>query len=185
MGLALDLLVTAVSLAIFGQHIWALRGHFVSKTINRGAMGIAIMANLCALWFLVLTWVVEQPAAAQLLGLGLELVSLALFWWAVKASRAASLRYVFDEGAPGTLVSSGPYALVRHPFYTSYILYWAGWAIAAWSWLGLVPLIIVVIAYTVAARFEENLFARTGMAADYVAYRQRTGLFWPKLIGRG
>lgn len=181
MAWAMDLLVSIVSLAIFAQHVWALRGHFVSKTINRGAMAIAIMANVCALIYLVLLWTLPQPNWAQGLGLLVELGSLALFWAAVRASRQARLRYVFDEGAPATLVTTGPYAVVRHPFYTSYILYWTGWAIALWTPWALVPLVVVVVAYTVAARFEEKLFSQTGMADDYVAYRRRTGLFWPRL----
>jgi protein-S-isoprenylcysteine O-methyltransferase Ste14 len=182
MDLTMDIAVSVVSLAIFAQHVWALRGHFVSKNINRGAMGIAIMANVCALIYLVLLWTLPQPVLAQGVGIVIELGSLVLFWAAVRASRAARLRYVFDEGAPATLVTSGPYGLVRHPFYTSYILYWIGWAIALWTPWALLPLVVVVIAYTVAARFEERLFSRTEMAADYVAYRQRTGLFWPRLV---
>jgi len=177
---ALDLLVSVVGLVVFAQHVWALRGHFVSTEMNNGARGIALMAIAAALYYLGLTWALPQPPAAQLVGAVIALSSLALFWAAVGASRRARLRYVFDEGRPETLVTEGPYRVVRHPFYTSYIIYWVGWAIATWSVWSIPPLLVIAVVYTLAARFEERLFAGTPLAGAYDTYRRQAGLFWPR-----
>ena len=41
-------------------------------------------------------------------------------------------------------------------------------------------LAIILVIYVRAALGEEAKFSRTPMAAEYAAYRQRTGFFWPK-----
>ena len=130
-------------------------------------------------------FVFEAPAVATVVGLLLELASLALFWAAIRTSRQAKLLFAFDPGLPHGLLDAGPYRYVRHPFYTSYLLFWIGWAIAIWSpWT--LPFIIAVIAfYVTAATGEERKFAATGLSADYQRYRQRAGLFWPTFAGLG
>ena len=81
-------------------------------------------------------------------------------------------------------MTAGPYRFVRHPFYVSYIVFWAGWSLAIWSVIVLFPFAILIVIYVFAARMEERLFAGTQMADQYAAYRQRTGFFWPKLTNR-
>ena len=80
-----------------------------------------------------------------------------------------------------SLVTSGPYRYVRHPFYTSYLIFWTGLALGTWSLWAVPVLIVMLVLYAVAARSEEGKFSRTEMSADYAAYRARTGMFWPKL----
>ena len=112
--------------------------------------------------------------------LPIYLASLWLFWRAIAASRAARLLLAFDPGQPSALVRHGPYRIVRHPFYTSYLLFWTGWSIAAWSAWTLPPLVAVLAIYIVAARTEEGKFARSPFAAEYETYRRRAGMFWPR-----
>ncbi|WP_240229672.1 methyltransferase family protein [Devosia lacusdianchii] len=183
MELIADLVVTVVSIAILAQHVWALRGHFASETMANGARVTSAAALLTCACLLLLVWTHSQPIWAQVVGVLIELGSLALFWAAIKASRTARLRFAFDDQPPHSLVTIGPYQYVRHPFYTSYLLFWIGWAIATWSLWSVLPLIIVATLYVLAARMEERLFATTALADEYAAYRQRAGLFWPRRLG--
>ena len=183
MAFALDVLVTVVALTIFGQHIWALRGHFASERMTGGARVISVGALTSCVLLLVLTWTVEQPPLAQLAGIAVMGVSLILFWAAVRASSKARLRFAFDEALPNSLVTFGPYRHVRHPFYTSYLMFWSGWAIASWSLWGLAPIVIMGVLYTIAARYEEKLLIGSGMSSAYRQYRNSTGMFWPRIIG--
>jgi protein-S-isoprenylcysteine O-methyltransferase Ste14 len=179
-SLALDLLVALVSVAIIAQHAWATRGHFVSEGLTLGSAVIAGGVAATTVIYLALGFGFEQPPAAQLIGLAIELGGLWLFWAAIRASRAARLRFAFDTEGPQGLLTTGPYARIRHPFYASYLLVWIGWAVATWTLFALIPLLFMVVVYAVAARFEERLFANTPLATDYAAYRKRAGLFWPK-----
>ena len=80
-----------------------------------------------------------------------------------------------------SLVTSGPYRVVRHPFYTSYLIFWVAMTLGAWSVWGIAVLVLLTAMYTVAARTEEAKFAATPMAGEYAEYRKRAGMFWPKL----
>jgi protein-S-isoprenylcysteine O-methyltransferase Ste14 len=177
--LALDIAVTVLSLTHVGLQVWATRGHFVGGKIERPAVLLALLVFCTALTYTVLIWTNMQPRAAKTSGLLIEIGALWLFLAAIIASRQARLHFAFDPEVPQSLLQAGPYRVVRHPFYTSYILFWFGWAIATWSLWSVPPLVLLVLFYVAAARFEERRFARTDMAAAYQAYRQRAGLFWP------
>ena len=181
MELILDILISALSIVVIGQYTWSGRGHFHSERMPRGALLISLVVLLTAFFFLYLTWAQPQPVAAQVAGFVHQLLSWWLFWRTIAASRDARLRLAFDEGAPRGLVTDGPYRYFRHPFYVSYVMFWAGWTLALWSLPALLPFVIVVTLYVIAARMEERKFAGTPMAAEYEAYRQRTGFFWPNL----
>jgi protein-S-isoprenylcysteine O-methyltransferase Ste14 len=181
MELFFDLVISAVSIAVVVQYAWALRAHFSSKTVPDGTKLITVTVVVTTLVYTGLVWLVTQPLWAQLTGLVIELLSLALFWAAISASRQARLRLAFDAENPDSLVSEGPYRFIRHPFYTSYLIFWIGWAIATWSAWALLPLAALVAIYVAAARGEEQKFARSPLAQKYAEYRTRTGFFWPRL----
>ena len=185
MNASLDIVVTIISWGVVAQHIWATRGHFVADKMQLPAAVLAAIVLLTSIVYTVLIWTDEQPLVAKLIGLLLEVAAMALFWWAIRASRQAQLRFAFDLNQPRTLLQHGPYRYVRHPFYTSYIVFWTGWAMATWSPVALLPLGAIIVLYILAARGEERNFAATAMSRDYEAYRSQAGLFWPRLFRPG
>jgi protein-S-isoprenylcysteine O-methyltransferase Ste14 len=104
-----------------------------------------------------------------------------MFHRTARASREGALHFAFDVENPVSLVTAGPYRYVRHPFYTSYLIFWTGLALGTWSLWAVPVLVLMAVLYTVAARGEEGKFANSPMAAEYAAYRTRTGMFWPRL----
>ncbi len=132
--------------------------------------------------------------AAELLGIAVQPVppgharaalamragALALFLWAAWTNRARKLGLAFAGALPAHLQTRGPYAWVRHPFYASYLLAFAGGAVAAWTpWL-LPAAAAGAVTYWRAAREEERAFAATPLAAAYRAYARRVGMFAPR-----
>lgn len=179
--LILDGIIAAVSIGVIAQYAWSLKAHFTSPKMPDGAKIISLAVALTGVLYMLALWFFSQPPAAQIAGLLIQLSSVALFWWAISASKKARLRFAFDKEAPASLLQEGPYAHVRHPFYTSYILFWTGWAIATWTLWAAPPLVFLIAVYVRAARDEENSFSSTAFAAAYADYRKRAGLFWPKL----
>jgi protein-S-isoprenylcysteine O-methyltransferase Ste14 len=177
----LDLLVSICSVVTLGQYLWSMRAHFVLQAMSPGAMVISAVVIATALFFFAILWIETQPVPAKLAGLAVELASLVLFWWAVAVSRKARLRFAFAPDNPHGLLTEGPYGYVRHPFYTSYLIFWIGWGIATWSIWAVVPIAGIIAIYVSAALDEEKKFARTPLAGAYAAYRGRAGLFWPRL----
>lgn len=164
-------------------HLRATRTHFTSKSLTPGSAAIAAGVVLTALAYTVLVWTLEQPAWAQVSGVLVEAAGVWLFLAAIRASRVARLRFAFDPAQPAGLLTDGPYRWIRHPFYASYLLVWAGWALATGSGWSLIPLSVMAGLYLIAAQYEERLFAATPLAREYALYRSRAGLFWPKVLG--
>lgn len=80
-----------------------------------------------------------------------------------------------------TLVSSGPYRWVRHPFYDAAVLYLAANALAAANWFVMLTSAVVVALLVIRTRTEEQqLVLRFGDA--YRAYIGRTGRFLPRIV---
>ena len=76
------------------------------------------------------------------------------------------------EVAPGqTVISTGPYAVVRHPMYASALLYLGGTPLALGSYWGLVPL-VAMLPFLIWRLFdEETLLA--GSLPGYVEYQKK------------
>jgi protein-S-isoprenylcysteine O-methyltransferase Ste14 len=105
--------------------------------------------------------------------------ALVLFLAAAGATRPRRLTPVFSRDVPRHVVRTGPYRLVRHPFYAAYLLtYLAGLVVT-----GLPVLLVVLVAmgtlYATAARREEQKFRHSALAEQYRDYAARTGMFWP------
>lgn len=178
---ALDIVLSITGIATVAQYLWSMRVHFRSSATSPAATLTFSVVAATALFFLVMLWVHPQPLAAKIVGLAIQLASSALFWWAIVRSRKARLRFVFASDNPDSLVTDGPFGYIRHPFYTSYIIFWLGWGIATWSLWAILPVVAIFVLYLIAALGEEKKFSHTELAGAYEAHRKRAGLFWPRL----
>jgi protein-S-isoprenylcysteine O-methyltransferase Ste14 len=70
-----------------------------------------------------------------------------------------------------TLVSTGPYAIVRHPMYSNALLYTIGTPLALRSWWGLVAVAVMFLALVWRLMDEERLLALE--LPGYAEYRTR------------
>ena len=106
------------------------------------------------------------------------LASISLFWWTIFTAR--KLDFAFSKNV-GDLLTTGPFALVRHPFYVSYILLWTSTTIvfnSAFLWL---TLLYLVTFYFMSARGEEEVILNSKHSKEYLEYRKRAGMFLPKI----
>ena len=76
------------------------------------------------------------------------------------------------EVAPGqTVISTGPYAIVRHPMYASALLYLVGTPLALGSYWGLVPL-AALLPFLLWRLFDEERFLAESLPG-YVEYQRK------------
>lgn len=178
----MDIIVVLTALLTIAAYVWSLKRHFVSEDMPSGARVVSVAVTVTTVLYLVLTLFGDQPLWAQVAGFVLQLAAGGLFFWAIAASREARLEFAFTPEKPRGLVETGPYRHIRHPFYTSYIIFWSGWALATWSPFALLTLLILIALYVLAARAEEEKFGQTPMASAYADYKRRAGFFWPRLV---
>lgn len=182
---AAQTLVLVPGLACFLAFTWGAFRHFRSVTpvpLGMRVIGVVSLATMTAFTGAVLaspmpdTW-----PAAPILSAG----SLALFAWAVHATRGAALAQAFAGVQPSRLVVTGPFRYLRHPFYTSYLIFWLATFVATTSSICIGGTFILLMCYIVAAREEERLISRSLLATEYANYASKIGMFLPKRKGRG
>jgi len=179
------ILFGALSLSCFAGFAWAIKKHFC--TVGKGfdmPAGMRVVSLLGLLFMIsqliAVATTTEFNFWAAIAGALFYILSFTLFWWAIAATRQKRLTLAFSEDAPEHLLASGPYRFVRHPFYAAYIFFWLAGLIATLQWWLFISVVAMTVLYFRAARMEENKFAITRLNAEYLSYRERTGMFLPK-----
>ncbi len=158
-----------------------MRGHFASVKVP---LGMKLVSALSLLGFITYLHEIGQavdPNWRLAVAFFLQILAGGLFVWACAATRAHRPEMAFSDARPATLFSAGPYRIVRHPFYSSYILFWLACSLATTSIVVGVITFTLIVAYTSAALQEQNFFLNSVRRPQYKAYQERTGLFWPRL----
>lgn len=79
------------------------------------------------------------------------------------------------------LITSGPYALLRHPIYTGVLLALAGSAMANGKWRGILAVVIAFLTLWRKLRLEER-WMQEQFGEAYRAYSRRTAALIPFLL---
>ena len=112
----------------------------------------------------------EIPLALQGAGLALICLGAYLVWLTLKANSYAAPVVKIQKARGHVVVTSGPYARIRHPMYAGALLFIAGVPLLLGSWWGLAAGFGLVLIIAVRAVFEERtLAAELEGYADYAA----------------
>jgi protein-S-isoprenylcysteine O-methyltransferase Ste14 len=130
-------------------------------------------------WFLGLYQPIHRTTG--ILAAILVVFTVALYEWARHTIWGQRFGLGWGEHVPEALCDRGPYRLVRHPIYLSYMLAFGAVLIAMPHWLTALMFAVNVALFTHAAITDERTLARSSLATQYAAYRQRVGMFWPRL----
>ncbi len=119
-----------------------------------------------------LHWSDTVPGWLQWLGLAAMAAGYALCFWAMRENRFFSsvIRIQTDRGQH--VVSSGPYAVIRHPGYTAGILIIVASGIALGSWLVAAFLIVTVLPFLLYRAITEDRILQVELEG-YRAYAAR------------
>ncbi len=124
------------------------------------------------------------PAWSRWLGVGIGLLTVPAVYWVLRTLGANVTETVLTK-SDHRLVTTGPYAWVRHPLYAtgstlflSIGLMAANWFILLWAVIALMGIRLSVIPVE-----ERALVAKFGN--QYRRYQRRTGMLLPSLRGRG
>lgn len=111
--------------------------------------------------------------------------AIVLFLSAIEVAKRTRLQRSFvDHPLPDRLITDGPFAWVRHPFCSGYLLAVLAGTVAIDHPLAIACAIpLLVIAISAAVREERVWLSSPTRAEEYRAYRKKTGMFIP-FIGR-
>jgi protein-S-isoprenylcysteine O-methyltransferase Ste14 len=187
------LILIAGSLIVFPVAIYhRLKAHSTGETLDRWKEGPFILFTLRPIGIAVMiglfTYMVNParmrwssmplPVWLRWLGVGIAVIGGALFVWTFR-NLGKNLTDTVVTRREHTLVTTGPYRWVRHPFYVAVALSMLGNALAAANWFLLGGGALVLTLLVIRTRIEEEqLLARFGGA--YEAYMRRTHKFIPR-----
>jgi protein-S-isoprenylcysteine O-methyltransferase Ste14 len=108
-------------------------------------------------------------------GIVLYVVALALFLAAIEAARRVPMTRTFVYTPKcDTILTKGPYRLIRHPIYLSYSLAWCAAPIATHSLVLGATALFMITCYVISARQEERLLAAGPRGVEYAGYLRKT-----------
>jgi len=152
----------------------------------------AKVVNRCSRWGVLLQfaaftvlwqghfWERPLPIWRTLLSIALFAVAAALSWTSSRALRG-QLRIDAGLGAEHKLIRSGPYALVRHPIYTSMLIVMCANAVIVTPWpLFLGSLVLFVAGTEIRVRTEEKLLA-SRFGDEFQDYKRAVPAYIPFL----
>jgi protein-S-isoprenylcysteine O-methyltransferase Ste14 len=123
----------------------------------------------------------DVPLALQVLGLAMYLLSTGFIMWVFRENSFAAPVIKVQAARGHHVISTGPYAFVRHPMYSGIMLFFIGVPLLLGSWWGVALAPLFAILFAVRARIEERtLIAGLPGYADYAArvrYRLVPGIW--------
>jgi protein-S-isoprenylcysteine O-methyltransferase Ste14 len=170
-----------------------LRAHDRSDRLDRRQEGVWILLTLRPIGFVFivsmilymvnparLEWsTVPLPLWLRWAGVPVMALAEAMLIWTLR-NLGKNLTDTVVTRRHHTLVTTGPYKWVRHPFYITVGLLMLGVSLLTASWFLFVVGSLVLALLAIRTRVEEaNLEARFGN--DYRAYAGQTGRFFPRL----
>lgn len=110
--------------------------------------------------------------------LGIALLGFAFMWWAwLHLGRLWSSS--ITRKAEHHIVDSGPYAILRLPIYTGFILAAAAATIRACTVTAVIGAIVLTLGFRIKARLEKRFLREERGAQAYDSYRRRVPMVLP------
>jgi protein-S-isoprenylcysteine O-methyltransferase Ste14 len=113
--------------------------------------GMAFMAADAARW----RWSM-MPPAVQWAGCGLLLVALSFIHWVMRTNSFAAPVVKIQKERGQAVITTGPYAIVRHPMYLGALFYMAATSLVLGSWWGLVTVPFLALLFGIRIGVEEQ-----------------------------
>ena len=192
-SLAVVLEVIFVALA-FGYRSWVQRRRTGSSGFvlpRRDAPPVERAVAVCFIGAIVLfgvapavgvTWTALDGAVAGVVGAALAVAGIAVCV-AAQFTMGDSWRIGVDPDEQTALVTSGMFAAVRNPIFSSMILAAAGFTLLVPNWLTAVGFVVLLVGLELQVRFVEEPYLRRTHGDDYARYLASSGRFLPG-IGR-
>lgn len=133
-----------------GQKIW---DKFLLSLIFVVGTGLYIVPGFDVVRY---EWSEPLPVWAEVVAMAIHLPSFLFLGWIMRENTYLSLVVKIDEQRGHQVVTTGPYAIVRHPMYTAVIVLLFAVPVALGSRFGLIPAAVLTVLLIVRTQFEDR-----------------------------
>lgn len=113
----------------------------------------------------------RMPVPVQWAGCVLLLAAVLFMFWTMRTNSFAAPVVKIQKARGQTVITTGPYAMVRHPLYFGALFYVAATSLVLGSWWGLATVPLVAVGFAIRIPVEEKTL-RAGLPG-YDAYARR------------
>ena len=161
--------------------IWARYKYFgaVSNTellASRIYDPVATIHLVLAIWYLLAS--AEPNLAALPYAIFLNTAGISLFLWCIITVRYLNFA---TAGSNDLVITNGPFNIVRHPLYASYLLIWTSNTLLFNSITLWITLTFMLAFYLFSAKREEELLINGKCSREYGIYKSKVGMFFPRV----
>ena len=178
----IDLFQVAFWLWIATFVVWMVGSVMTKQTIGSYSdwQSRVVVWIVAVCWWLLLDWRITGPlawkflpatAAANYIGLALTVAGLALAVWA-RFYLGSNFSVLVELKKDHELIRRGPYAFVRHPIYSGFMLASLGTALIQGELHGLLAFALIATVWTYKSRLEDQFLLKQ-FGAEYDQYRGR------------
>jgi protein-S-isoprenylcysteine O-methyltransferase Ste14 len=157
----------------------SLLDHAAQAMIGLGALWLPVMAALGLLHG------ANQPLQAWRLPLGVAGLALAaVLFYRAHADLGTNWSPTLTVRKEHTIVTTGVYARVRHPMYSSFLVLALAQALLVPNWIGGLSGLAGLALFLLARVGREERMMEETFGEQYRLYARRTGRLWPRLHPR-
>jgi protein-S-isoprenylcysteine O-methyltransferase Ste14 len=163
--------IQAGARTLYSKNFELERGAFIGQFMF-------LMGGVIPIWFVGLyqpIHLVNGITAACIL-----LACIGLYEWARQTIFGRQFGIGLGDQVPEELCEAGPYRYIRHPLYVSYVLAYVAALVALPHWLTATLLAVNIALFIYMAKDDEKTIGTSPLAPAYAAYRERTGMFFPR-----
>jgi len=104
------------------------------------------------------------PTPVEWAGCGILLTAFLFMCWTLRTNSFAAPVVKIQKDRAQTAITTGPYAIVRHPMYFGALFYFAGISLVLGSWLGLgsIPIFSILLGIRIGIE-EKDAALRLGL----------------------
>jgi protein-S-isoprenylcysteine O-methyltransferase Ste14 len=153
----------------------------VRERVLLGVMGVLLVPLM--LWFLS-PWVdfAHVPLPEPVRWAGGAVLAVGVWYFSrTHAALAHNWTPLLEVREGNTLVTTGPYRLVRHPMYSSALVVNVGVSILSANWLAAAGVLLGLLVLFAGRIPDEERMMIDAFGDEYRAYMERTGRLMPKL----
>ena len=153
-------------------------GSSLASLDKRARWGILLECIAVTMMLQSRFWSVSPPAWRVAASVMCFVLANLLSWTSAKAL-GQQLRFDAAIGTEHELVCHGPYRLVRHPIYTSFLcILWGIGLMAATRWLFVASTVVFLVGTEIRVRLEDRLLGER-FGEQFRAYRASTRAYLP------